>query len=245
MSKTPSSTKKTGSNKKASKVSILSKYSHELKTPLHGVLGISKFLYEHWNDVSDAKKLICMNSIIDATTKMSQILNLMLSNISNRDNLNFKLKKIELVKNFEKTTEQFKNLHYNKKNVTIKYTSQIKECFISGDIFWLNQVLINLLSNAFNNTDKGKIEVLVDIAEVKNQQYCYITVKDSGVGIAEEYIDRIFQPFIKAPKVTQYNSTGLGLNICSEVINAHHGQITARNNKDKGSSVEFCLPVLT
>lgn len=228
-------------NNSQHKVPPLSKFSHELKTPLHGILGLAKFLQKNWLSVEEQKKQDCISSIIDAAQTMSVILDLMMQNINNKDNINFVFTEMDVVAIFRKITTQFADLHLNQKNITLEYIANQDRMVIKGDEFWLSQVLTNILSNAYIYAQSGIVRIIVDTNKQLNN-YCSIIIEDQGPGIPSHFLETIFSPF-NCGNGGNKHSSGLGLSICREIIEAHRGTISALNNAQKGTSIEINLPL--
>lgn len=229
-------------NNSQQKVSPLSKFSHELKTPLHGILGLAKFLQKNWSFVEEQKKQECISSIIDAAQTMSVILDLMMQNLHNKDNINFVFTEIDVVAMFRKITTQFANLHIDQKNITLEYIANQERMIMKGDEFWLGQVLTNILSNAYIYARSGIVKIIVDTNKQLNN-FCSIIIEDQGPGIPNHFLETIFDPF-NCGQGGNKHSSGLGLSICREIIEAHGGTITAQNNISQGTSIKINLPLL-
>jgi signal transduction histidine kinase len=105
----------------------------------------------------------------------------------------------------------------------------------------LTQVLSNLLDNAIKFTPQNG-EINVSLAAREEQIYLYI--RDSGIGIPEEHLDKIFNRFYQVDQARspEAGGAGLGLQICKRIIDAHGGSIEAGNNKDRGITVTVRLP---
>jgi signal transduction histidine kinase len=106
----------------------------------------------------------------------------------------------------------------------------------------VKQVLVNLLSNALKFTHQGGIEIGVDFDP--SSRTASITVKDSGIGIAPEHHDRIFEDFrqVDDSPSRQYGGTGLGLAICRRLANALGGRITLDSTLGEGSLFTLTIP---
>lgn len=113
---------------------------------------------------------------------------------------------------------------------------------IYGDRTQLQQVIINLVMNAFDAisaaTELGPREALLRV-EPRDFGQLFISVKDSGLGIAPANIGRIFEPFF----TTKPHGTGIGLSLSRSIVEAHHGTITVAPNRDRGVTFEVALPV--
>lgn len=111
-----------------------------------------------------------------------------------------------------------------------------------GDPARIKQVLTNFLSNAVKFTKMGEIIVSFDIDNIKGEEFkIHCTVKDTGIGIATEKLDHIFDPFIQADGSTtrKYGGTGLGLSICKKIAKLMHGDVWAESQCNSGSAFNF------
>lgn len=127
-------------------------------------------------------------------------------------------------------------------NHTLRYSFTTDLPIYRGDRDKIEQVLINLVSNALKYTpDGGRIEIFA--GKIYNE--IYVKVKDNGIGIPKEDIGRIFERFYRVDKARtrQAGGTGLGLAIAKEIVEAHGGRITIQSEVGKGSEVMFTLPI--
>jgi two-component system, OmpR family, phosphate regulon sensor histidine kinase PhoR len=125
------------------------------------------------------------------------------------------------------------------KDISLELEYKKEELFIQGDIDRLKQVFINLINNAILYTPpKGKIEAFIN--EHDNNKVT-IHIRDTGIGIEQKEIPRIFERFYRVDRARSRDSggTGLGLAIVKHLIEAHHGNITVRSNVGEGS--EFII----
>jgi two-component system autoinducer 2 sensor kinase/phosphatase LuxQ len=131
-------------------------------------------------------------------------------------------KKIELVLSIESTSNN------------IAYTDPKK----------YRQIMINLIANSIKFTNKGSVNVTLNNAHLQNDQYEITTIiEDSGIGIPQEKIDAIFNPFVTLNEnQTERYSSGLGLAICKEFIQMLNGGITVESVVDKGSKFTLSIP---
>ena len=129
---------------------------------------------------------------------------------------------------------------------TLSYESAVKDkAPLYGDRERIEQVIANIIGNAIKYTpDGGKIAVSLS----RNGKKAYdITVKDTGVGIPEEDIDRLFERFYRVDKSrsAQAGGTGLGLAIAKEIIDAHNGEINVTSREGVGTTVKVTIPADT
>jgi ABC-type sugar transport system, periplasmic component len=139
------------------------------------------------------------------------------------------------------TTEivhSFKVLAKNK-NIDLEFITTERSLFVWFDFTMIDKVIFNVLSNAFKFTNEyGRIHVTIS----KNKTSAIIKIEDSGIGMAKEIIDHAFEPFFQA-EYENYKGTGLGLALSKELVELHHGSITVKSEKGKGSIFEIALPL--
>jgi two-component system sensor histidine kinase KdpD len=111
---------------------------------------------------------------------------------------------------------------------------------VTMDAVLIGQVLENLLDNACKYSPL-KDPISISVRQVKNQ--IEMAVRDSGIGIPTEDLERIFGKFYRVQRQEAVTGTGLGLSICRGIIEAHGGRIWAANNIDKGATFTFTLPI--
>lgn len=210
--------------------------SHEMKTPTQAILGMSGLL-QYYPEKKDelieiirrnAKRLQTLtNDILDVTRIESQTLQL------EKERFNIYGLLSDVIKDY---TERIKS---DNKNIELLYEQQNINCpiLVEGDKGRINQVLSNLLNNALKFTDEGQI--VVDAHESNNKKDIIVSIIDTGSGINNDIFTKLFSKF--ATKSSQ--GTGLGLFISKSIIEAHGGKIWAKNNKDRGSTFMFTLPI--
>jgi len=110
---------------------------------------------------------------------------------------------------------------------------------VFGDKEKLKQVMVNLIQNAIKYTEKGKVEISVE----EDTKTVKIKIKDTGIGIPENYLDRIFERFFRVDKARSRSQggTGLGLAIVKHIIEAHNSKIAVQSKVDEGSEFSFSL----
>ena len=229
--------------KEGNQIPILSKITHELKTPIHGIRGILSYLVENWDDIRDDDKKKHLATVIEAGDNLNDLLNSLLINTNQKDELEFNFERINLIEIAESTVERYKNLSFTKNKISIEFESNNKECNVRVDKFWISQLLLNLVANAVNYSKEGKVVVSANVGKVGKIDVCTISVKDEGIGIAKGELKTIFNPFYRGSNDIETEGAGIGLAICKEIVEAHGGRISASNNKDVGSTVEFYIPI--
>ena len=222
------------------KSEFLANISHELRTPLNSVIGFSE--------------LISKEESLDKIRKYTQIIaqegNTLLTLINDLlDDVKLEAGKIVLEqRNFnlhqllKKLQNSFQRQATDKKLALIFQCSSEVPLFLKGDDFRLQQVLSNLLSNALKFTHKGEVKLVVDLKEHKEDMVLLrFLVIDSGIGIPEDKLSRIFDKFSQADGSTtrRYGGTGLGLAIVSQIIKLMGGVLEVSSKEGNGSQFAF------
>ncbi|MBF0610569.1 MAG: response regulator [Magnetococcales bacterium] len=221
------------------KSSFLAAMSHDIRTPMNAIIGMGEVLLdtplseEQRNHVSTINRageflLALINDILDLSKIEAQQLKL--------EEVDFHLPKLL------EDVVAIVSYRANSKGLTL--TSQFQSSFspwVNGDPGRLRQVLLNLLSNAIKFTSQGR--VVVTVAEVG--EGIRFTVTDSGIGIAPDKLQAIFQPFTQAEASTtrRFGGTGLGLSICDKLVQQMGGKLGVESELGRGSTFYFTLPL--
>jgi two-component system phosphate regulon sensor histidine kinase PhoR len=125
------------------------------------------------------------------------------------------------------------------KNLELKIVSARDDLEVFGDKDKLKQVIVNLVLNAIKYTEKGKVEIFIN----EENKHARITIKDTGIGIPEKYLDRIFERFFRVDKARSRSlgGTGLGLAIVKHIIEAHNSKVNLKSKVGEGSEFSFLL----
>jgi signal transduction histidine kinase len=218
--------------------------SHELRTPIQPILGLSEVLHAKIKDIEQRQLL----EIITKNAKRLQRLTDDILDVTKIESKSLKLKKERFNLN-DVITNVIEDMMLNKEfknekniNDNIKLLYRPKDIFVESDRSRLTQVIYNLLSNAIKFTKEGAITITTE--KKKDNREVIVGVKDTGIGIDSEIIPKLFSKFASK----SYQGTGLGLFICKSIIEAHGGRIWAENNNiingKKGSTFYFTLPVM-
>jgi len=226
-----------------SQAMFLANMSHEIRTPMNGISGFIELLCETQLDEKQHKYLHIIRS---SAQTLLEIINDIL------DFSKFQSEGIVLEMLPAKLKDEVKNVYtllssYSaKKDITFKYDidENISDCLLV-DITKLKQVLTNLISNAIKFTpESGQVTLSMHLKK-DNAQYQIIqfSVKDSGIGIAKDKQEKIFQPFSQADDSTtrKFGGTGLGLSITSSIINAYNSELKLHSSEGVGSDFYFNL----
>lgn len=208
--------------------------SHELRTPITSIKGFSETLLD--GNLKDEKVLRDFLTIILNESDRLQALIQELLELSKIENQEFSLTltKLDINSLLADTITMFTR-KAEEKGVHLQLEDTKESIIIDGDLHRLKQVFINLISNAINYTPtSGSVTVSVR-EDAKN---VYVKVKDTGIGIENEEIPRIFERFYRVDRARSRNSggTGLGLAIVKHLVEAHKGYIRVKSKVGKGTS---------
>lgn len=224
---------------------FLAAMSHEIRTPLNGIMGVTDLLdktalsekqreFIEIIKVSETHLLRIVNEVLDFEKIVSNEIELEES-------------AFDVIKLIEDISGIYR-LNAADKNLWFTLHSNVKELFVQADSYRLSQVIHNLLGNAVKFTQKGGITVDVEVKKIGDKDAVVkVEIKDTGIGIDEESLLHIFEPYSqgKSAIVKQYGGTGLGLAICKRLVDAQHGLITVSSKENVGSvfTVLFTWPL--
>ena len=227
----------------AAKLQFFTNISHEFRTPLTLILGPLQQILSNYNGSNEMyKKLMVIES---SSNHLLSLIN-RLMDFRKFENKQFVLESAQgnivkfLNEIFLSFTEYAKDGNY-----TYTFSTSDEEILVYYDRYKLERVFYNLISNAFRYTPKGGV---ISMSIKKEEKDIVIEIGDSGVGISEEYIDKIFDLFFEIPTHQQvennYNKgTGIGLSIVKNIVNLHKGTITVENKSSKGAIFSVKLPL--
>ena len=227
------------------KSEFLSRMSHEIRTPMNGIIGMTEIARQNKDNpgkVDDCLKKVSLSSkhlmlLINDVLDMSKI-------ESGKIQLKNELFDLRL---FLENIENIYSVQAEEKEIDFKILlfGQIDE-LIGGDSLRLNQILTNLLSNAFKFTSKGG-SIVLSVSELKHEKDSVLlrfSVKDTGMGIKKENLEKIFEAFEQEnSEIThKFGGTGLGLSIVRSFSELMGGSVAVHSEYGKGSEFEVNLP---
>ena len=211
--------------------------THELKTPLTSIIGYSQLITNDIARREDVKRFV---GIIEqnAENLMEMINDIMrISSLESMEGLNKVVLQLDEVVN--RTVNQEK-LNADAENISIN--TSVETVRIYADESQMYQLVNNLVSNAIKYNKPGG---RVDVSLSKSDGYAMLTVADTGIGIPEERIDKIFERFYVVDKSRnkKISSTGLGLSIVKHIVKAHDGTVSVKSQKGAGTEFTVKLPL--
>jgi len=222
---------------------FFAKMSHELKSPIHGIIGLSEYLMNNWNNIDNYKKKSCIDDLHSTVFDIKQLIEKLFQlTILTSNNIEYNLEKINIIELIETVIEQNNRFVGNVICSTL-LESKYQKILINIDPFWIKQLLSNLINNAIKHSGAKKIEIKINCQKLGSRENLVISVIDDGCGIPKKEFDSLFHPFQQGSNVNELlKGSGLGLSICKEIILAHNGEIWIENNQTKGICVNFSLP---
>lgn len=211
--------------------------SHELKTPLQGIIGSAEIIENGMVKQEDLPRFIghIRKEASRLVTLVGDIIRL--SQLDEKAEL--VKEQINLLEIADETAEKLKNIA-NDRNIEIKVSGE--QVTILGVRKLLYEIIYNLCDNAIKyNVDGGNVKISV----TRNNQYAILTVTDTGIGIPQEHIDRVFERFYRVDKSHSKESggTGLGLSIVKHAAAYHQGTIDIKSKEGSGTTIKIKLPM--
>lgn len=223
------------------KSAFLATMSHELRTPLNSIIGFTGILKQELagplNNEQKKQLTMVMNSSRHLLLLINDVLDISKIEAGQLDLLYTEFELKDLVANSVRSITPAAE----KKGLEIKVFLSSQVDHVYGDRLRLEQVLLNLLSNAVKFTDRGYIEI-----DCRPEgKYCSISVRDTGIGIAEESLKSLFRPFsqLDTGLTRKYEGSGLGLSICKKLIEMMSGSISVDSEPGKGSTFKVLFPI--
>ena len=216
--------------------------SHELKTPLNGIVGLTEGIVNNEDtslDVELREDLFLVNS---SARRLSNLVNDMMTFSKLKNNEIVLQCKPVNISNLVEMVIKFSKISINNKNIIITNLINPNTPYVFGDEDKIQQILYNLLSNAIKFTHEG--EIILSYA-IKNS-FAHIYVTDTGIGIPEHKLNKIFNRYEQVEGIPEkYGGTGVGLYVTKELIEKHGGTIKVSSVIGEGSEFIFTLPLCT
>ncbi|MBW4519361.1 MAG: response regulator [Scytolyngbya sp. HA4215-MV1] len=225
---------------------FLANTSHELRTPLNGIIGIAESLIDGATGELSVLTQTNLQLIVSSGHRLSNLINDILdfSKLRHR-NLELQLSSVDL-RSITQVILTLSQPLANQKNLQLINAISPDLPNAAADENRLQQILYNLVGNAIKFTPSGTVEVSAQVINSEARKLIAVTVSDTGIGIAEDKLDRIFQSFEQAEGSTarEHGGTGLGLAITKQLVELHGGEISVQSQIGVGSQFTFTLPIV-
>lgn len=220
---------------------FLANMSHEIRTPMNAIKGMTDILIRR-NPNEDQKEYL------DGIKQSSDSLLVIINDIL--DISKIEAGKVELEQEIFSVNELVHNVHTimqfkaEEKGLELIKDIPSENLYVQGDATRLRQILINLIGNAIKFTEKGLITTSVNSEQAGEMLNLHFTVSDTGIGIDEDRMGKIFESFEQAYSDTtrKFGGTGLGLSISKKLVELHGGKIWVESEKGIGSQFHFIIP---
>jgi Na+/proline symporter/signal transduction histidine kinase len=224
------------------KSDFLNNISHEVRTPLTGILTIGQILHESYDDLSEKQRRDAVKNIAESSNRLHSLMENILD-LSKLSSMQYQLDRnsINISDLLIASAVVCKKLYLKDKN--IEFITNIKPgIVISCDGHYMKSIFDNLIINAINYSEFGRITISLKVEEGKIK----IIVKDEGIGIAKSELYNIFDAFVVGSKTyTPSDGRGIGLTLCKKAVELHGGRIYAESDGIKGATFIVELPLVT
>lgn len=227
------------------KSTFLARMSHEIRTPMNAIIGITTLAKANKKDGQR------MDEYLDKISSSSKVLLNIINDVLDMSAIeNEKLHISYVPLDFKEVLTALSAMYYTQcRGKGVRFSMVLSEVTVEtlvGDALRLNQILMNLLSNAYKFTPPGgsvKLQVVQRMIKEKNV-YMRFVVSDTGCGMTEEMQQRLFQPFEQESSSTalQHGGSGLGMSITKNLVDLMQGSIRVESRKDVGTTVTVELP---
>jgi hypothetical protein len=226
---------------------FLSNVSHELNTPIVSIKGYSNLIYDESLGVINDKQRDALEVVLRNTQRLISVVNsLLYISMVQAESIEYNFEDVLIPDIIGNVADEMMP-QIRKKGLYLKKRVHDDLPLVKGDREKLAILFTNLLDNAIKFTDSGG-QVLIEVEkgkqEKKEERTIHIRITDTGIGIPEEFIPKLFQRFyqIDASTRRKYGGNGLGLYISKSIVDAHEGQIWVESEKDVGTTVHVRLP---
>lgn len=222
------------------KTTFISTISHELRTPLNGIVGLSRMLLDKNFDKEQTQYLktihmsaITLGNIFNDIVDLDKLDRRRLNLVNDRINL----------EDFMNDLQSLAFIQTEQKKLQLNFKQEAKlPDYIQSDDTRLRQVLWNLITNAVKFTKQGEVQISCVSHVEKDQTWLSFEVQDTGIGIPEDKLDKIFAMYYQVKGNRHATGTGIGLAVSSKIVKAMNGRLTVKSELGKGSTFKLCIP---
>jgi signal transduction histidine kinase len=222
---------------------FLANTSHELRTPINGIIGIVESMIDGATGALSGEQKYNLAIVSNSGKRLSNMINDILdfTKLKNKE-IVLQIKPIDL-KMIVDTVIVLSKPMIKGKDLTVRNEIDDSLPPINADENRIQQILYNLLGNAIKFTEKGHVSVSAEI--LRDEDMVAVSIEDTGIGISEDKFERIFESFEQADGgvAREYGGTGLGLSITKKIVELHGGTVGVVSTPGKGSTFTFTMPL--
>ncbi len=221
---------------------FLANTSHELKTPVHGILGLAESMLDGTCGEMNDKAAHMLTMILQSSRRLSKLVNDIVD-FSRLKNSDIKLNKTAVdISSMADAVVRIMHSLAGSKNLTLKNEIEPGGFFVNADEERLRQILLNLAENAVKFTESGSVVISASKTETGS---CKIEIADTGIGIPDDKKSLVFDSFyqLDGSASRRYGGTGLGLSITRDLVELHGGSLNFSSSEGEGSVFTFTLPL--
>lgn len=236
------SAKKEVEKSDALKAHFLSQISHEIRTPINVIFGAREVLRQAYSDNLNEDAMDAFRMFEEAGNRLMRTIDEIID-LSSFTSGNYQFAPVQI--NLDKEVlvnvlADFK-LRIDKKNLTLEYNNYFPDALVFADSYMLHNIIKHLIDNAIKYTPAGKIKV--ELYKDFEEQIC-LSIKDTGIGISEEYLEDLFNPFTQEEigYTRKFEGNGLGLAIVKRYADTNNIKLTVKSKKNIGTEFTLIFP---
>jgi signal transduction histidine kinase len=220
---------------------FLAQMSHEIRTPLNAILGLTSIIHDELKDKISPDLMKMFSSIDNSGRRLYRTIDLNLNMaLVMTSGYKCSFQRLDIIPIINQLTMEFR--HYaREKNLSYSFEETLGGSLIYADAYSFTTVMQNLLDNAIKYTRQGSVSVT---AAQAGSGYISVTVKDTGIGMSQEYMEKLFHPFTQ--EIMGYSrpfeGNGLGLALSKRLLELNKGDIRVHSIKGTGTEVTILLP---
>ncbi|WP_396586773.1 MHYT domain-containing protein [Bermanella sp. R86510] len=224
----------------AARAAFMANMSHEIRTPMNAIIGFSDILLESMVESEQQRQLKTINQ---SAKSLLHLLNDILDSAKlEKGKLALEVRDFSLIQEVDAVVSTFwLQAHSKGLKLTADLSPKLAKHY-SGSPERIRQVLTNLISNSVKFTEKGYVKI--SVYPIENQHVEFL-IEDTGIGMSQEQVDKVFEPFTQADASMsrRFGGTGLGTTISKQLVELMEGKIEAKSEQGRGSQFRVILPL--